>query len=333
MKVKHRLYFHYKWHIKTKAGWSQMPLKTTKTETATTLTLEWILHVKNYKLNLNKSLCVGCQICALACPKEAIKVEKQPKLQGEKAKKPKVDIDLKKCNFCGICDILCPYGAIKVTVNGEHVLSVVEKESFPQLVRDITVDASKCPKDCVECEEACPLNLIKITRLTPDGKIVKNLKTLTKKKRKELKVQVDVDKEHCPCCRICEIKCPEDVMHVRKFLQGRIAIYKEKCPEGCTDCLDVCPITGALYLSEEDKKVHVNELFCVYCGACKVVCPVEGALELKRTRVIHTPIHSGAWNKVLERIASPIEMSKELKAKSSQKVLESVEKRLGWRSA
>ena len=77
--------------------------------------------------------------------------------------------------------------------------------------------------------------------------------------------------------------------------------------------------------------MHVNEMFCVYCGACKVVCPVEEALELKRTSVRHTPVSSGAWNKALERLASPIEMTKELKAKGSRKVLESVEKRLGWK--
>jgi 4Fe-4S ferredoxin len=313
-----------------------MPLKTTKTDTAKALTLEWILHIKNYKLTLDKNLCVGCQICSLACPKEAIKLEKQPKIQGEKAKKAKIDIDLSKCNFCGICDVLCPYGAIKLTLNGEHVLSVVEKESFPQLIRDIQVDTSKCPADCVECEEACPLDLIKVTRLKADGKVVEDTGSATKRKRKRkkgLQIKIDVSKELCPCCRICEFKCPEGVMHVRKFFHGKIEIHPEKCPEGCTDCLDVCPITGALYFSDEDKKVHVDEMFCVYCGACKAVCPVEEALELKRTKVRHTPVRSGAWNKALEKLASPIEMTKELKAQGSRKVMESVEKRLGWKSA
>ncbi|MEM2738631.1 MAG: 4Fe-4S binding protein, partial [Candidatus Bathyarchaeia archaeon] len=120
-----------------------------KKEDAETLTLEWILHVKNYRLTLNRKLCVGCEICSLACPKEAIKLIKQPKSADGKAQMAKVDITLEKCNFCGICDILCPYGAIKVTINGEHVLNVVEKESFPTLVRDIQVDAAKCPVGCV----------------------------------------------------------------------------------------------------------------------------------------------------------------------------------------
>ena len=308
-----------------------MPLKTLKTDTAEALTLQWVLHVRGYKLTLDKNLCVGCQICALACPKEAIKLEKQPKAPEAKAQHAKIDIDLEKCNFCAVCDILCPYGAIKVTVNGEHILSVIEKESFPQLIRDIQVDTSKCPVDCTECEEACPLDLIKITRSTTDGKTVENIGSLTEEERSELQVKIDIEKERCPCCRICEFKCPEGAIRVRKFFHGKIVIRPEKCPEGCTDCLDVCPITGALYLSDEDKRVHVNEMFCVYCGACKVVCPVEEALELKRIWVKHTPVSSGAWNKALERLASPIEITKELKAKSSNKVKESVEKRLGWK--
>jgi 4Fe-4S ferredoxin len=308
-----------------------MPLKTIKRDTAEVQTLEWILHVKNYRLNLDKNLCAGCQICSLACPKEAIKLEKQPKVQGEKAKKAKVDIDLAKCNFCGICDVLCPYGAITVTLSGEHALPIVEKESFPQLVRDIQVDATKFPtarKLRKQCEDACPLDLITVEVLTSDGKAVKDTRSLTRKARTGLQVKIDVDREHCPCCRVCEFKCPEGVIRVRKFLQGKMDIKQETCPEGCTDCLDVCPITGALYFSDDDKKVHVNETFCVYCGACKAVCPVEEALQLKRTKLSHTAIKSGAWNKALERIASPVEISKELKAKGQRRAMEAVEKLL-----
>jgi 4Fe-4S ferredoxin len=306
-----------------------MPLKTLKRDTADELTLEWVLHVKNYKLALDKKHCVGCQICSLACPKEAIKLEKQPRIAGEKSRKAKVDVDLVKCNFCGICDILCPYGAIRVALDGKHVLSVVEKESFPQLIRDIQVDPSKCPPDCMKCEETCPLDLIKVTWFGSDGKAIESISSLTEQEKAGLKVKVDVQKEYCPCCRVCEVKCPEGVMHVRKFLYGKIVIHPEKCPEGCTDCLDVCPITGALYSSDEDGKIHVNETFCVYCGACKLVCPVEEALELKRTKVNHTAVRSGAWNKALERLTSPVEMTKELKTKGSLRARESVSKRVG----
>jgi 4Fe-4S ferredoxin len=306
-----------------------MPLRTIKEETANALTLQWVLQVQNYKLILDKDRCTGCQICSLACPKEAIKIEKRPKVQAEKAQKARIDIDLAKCNFCGICDIVCPYGAMKVTANDKHALSVVEKESFPQLIRDVQVNQNKCNVDCFEVEDACPLDLIKVKLQYPDGKTVENPQSLSEEQRTGFKVKVEVDKEHCPCCKVCEVRLPAGVMHVRKFLQGKIDIYDDRCPEGCTDCLDVCPITGALYLSKKDNKIHPNETFCVYCGACKIVCPVDEALEFKRTHIEHTPVHSGAWNKALERLTSPIEMTKELKTKGSLRARESVKKRVG----
>jgi 4Fe-4S ferredoxin len=277
-----------------------MPLKTVKKDTADTLSLEWILHVKNFKLALDKERCAGCQICSLACPKEAIKLEKQPKVKGQKAQKARIDIDLEKCNFCGICDVACPYGAIKITLNGEHALSVLDKESFPQLTRDIKVDTSQCPKECVECEDVCPLSLIKISRVGYDGKPVEDLEALTPSQRKRVHINLDIQKEYCPTCRVCEFKCAPGVIKVRKFMEGKIAIDQAMCPEGCTDCLDV------------------------YCGACKVVCPVDDALTLKRTKIHHAPVRSGAWNKALERLTSPVDAAKELKARSSQKAKEAV---------
>jgi len=305
-----------------------MPLRTVKRDTADTLSLEWILHVQNYRLILDKKRCVGCQICSLACPKEAIKVEKQPKTQGQKTKKAKVDIDLAKCNFCAICDVLCPYGAIRVTSNGKHILSVVEKGSFPELIRDISVNADKCPTDLNQYADVCPLGLIKATVLASDERQVENVQALNEKAGP--KVKVDVEKEYCPCCGVCEVKLPHGAIHVRRFLSGKISIHQEKCPEGCTDCLDVCPITGALYLSDGGK-VNANETFCVFCGACKTVCPIDEALEFKRTHVSHTPVRSGAWNKALERLTSPVEMIKELKTKGSLRARESVKKRVGLR--
>jgi len=308
-----------------------MPMKELKTESENELTIERRLHVKRYSLTLDKTRCPGCGICVEVCPREAIELKKVPKVEGEKAKPPFVDFDEKKCQYCGICNTLCPFGALDHRVNGEPWVAVVDIESFPQLIREIEVDSTKCDVDCVDCEEACPLNLIKVTVRTPDGQEVKDIESISDKEN--LTVDVDIKKEFCPCCRICEVKCPKGAIHVRKIFHGIININREKCPEGCQGCLDVCPIPGALYLSEEDGKVRVNELFCVYCGVCKIVCPVEGALEFERTYIHHTPIRSGAWNKALEKLTSTKGMVKELRAKGYGRTQASVKKRLGGRSA
>jgi 4Fe-4S ferredoxin len=305
-----------------------LPLRTIKKDNVNSLSLEWVLQVKNYKLDLDKNRCIRCQICALACPKEAIKTEKQLKRQGEKSQKAKVDIDLAKCNFCGICDILCPFGAIKLTIDGQRMLSVVDKKSFPTLTRHIQANPKAFAHNRNQAEEACPLKLIKVTYATTDGKTVENPQSLAEPERSWVKANVSIDKEHCPCCTVCETKLPSGAIEVRKFLSGKIRIDQTKCPPNCTDCLETCPITGALYLSNADNKVYTNEAFCVYCGACKTVCPVADALELKRTHINHTPVRSGAWNKALERLTSATDLTKELKTRSSSRARDSVMRRV-----
>jgi 4Fe-4S ferredoxin len=291
-------------------------MKQLKTETENELKVERILHAKRYALTLDKNLCTGCGICKIVCPREAIEIKTIPKTAGQKAKHAMITVDELKCHYCGVCNSMCPFGALKVQVDGEHVIPVIKTESFPQLIREIEVDTKKCKLNCVECEKACPLKLIKVDWRTSNGK----------------EVSVDIKKDLCPACRLCELKCPEDAIHVRKMFHGVLKINNEMCPEGCKDCVDVCPITGTIYLSD-DGKVHVNDASCVYCGACKLVCPVENALSFQRTYVYHTPIHSGAWNKALEKLTSTTEMTKELKAKGSKKARESVEKRLAWRAS
>lgn len=306
-----------------------MPMKLLKTETENELVIERILHAKRHSLTLDKTLCTGCGICKEICPKEAIEIKTFPKVAAKKVKHPIIDVDEQKCHFCGICESICPFGALKVRVDGERLIPVVKTESFPQLIRNIDIDTKKCDVQCVECEKACPLELIKVSVRTPDGEEIKDIESIPDKDK--LSVVVDLKADLCPCCRVCELKCPYDAIRVQKIFHGTIKINQEKCPDGCQDCLDVCPITGALYLSE-DGKVHVNELYCIYCGVCKIVCPEEGALELRRTYIRHTPVKSGAWNKALEKLTSTKELTKELQSKGLTRVRESVEKRLVGRA-
>jgi 4Fe-4S ferredoxin len=286
-----------------------MVMKLLKTQTENMLLVERLMYTTRYSLILEKNRCVGCEICQVVCPKEAIEIARPIKAEGEALKQPTITIDENKCHFCGICSAICPFGAVSLRVNGEEVVPVLEKETFPHLVRQIEVEETKCPIDCDECEEACPFGLIKVTR-----------------DKAESRVEVEIDTEHCPCCRLCEVKCPHDAITVRKIILGSLRISNERCPEGCHDCVDVCPVPDVLCVSD-DGKVSADDFCCVYCGVCRVVCPVEEALQLNRSSIYHTPVHSGAWNKALEKLTSTKEMAKELRTKLVMKARESVKRR------
>jgi len=303
-----------------------MPIKELKTENQGDLTIQRLLHAKHYELTLNKTLCVGCEICKITCPREAIEIKKHPKQQGQRTQRPTFDVSAQKCTYCGMCESICPFDALRTKINGQHLASVVEKESFPTLIHEIEVDETKCTPDCVECEKTCPLYLIKVNLITPDNKEISRKEAESYPNRNRLRVHVDIKKEQSPCCRLCEVKCPEGAIHVRKIFHGLLDINVEKCPPSCQDCLDVCPIPGALVL-ETDGKVHPDAAFCVFCGACKIVCPAEGALIMERRSVYHTPIKSGAWNKTIEKLTSAKEYSKESQTKRAAKVQQSIERK------
>lgn len=295
-----------------------------KKENENTLTIEMVMHARQYLLTLDKKKCVGCGICMEICPREAINVTRTPKTEGEKAKTPTVDIIQEKCHYCGMCEAICPFGALTIKVNGKNIIPVIKTESFPQLIREIKIDQNKCGSECLKIENPCPLNNIDVSIHTLDGKEVIDL--TSKSKKKKLKVKVEIDKDSCPCCRFCETEFPDSAIRVEKIFYGNLRVNSEKCPEGCHDCVDVCPIPGVLVLS--DGKVQVNDSYCVYCGACKIACPQEEALELSRTRIRHTKVRSGAWNKALEKLASTSAVIKEMENRNAEKLKKAIMKRL-----
>ncbi len=300
-----------------------MPLKRYKTEDREKLSIGQILYAKHFGLVVNKNLCKGCYICKLVCPREAVTLKPVAKGADGKAKPPTVDIDENKCDYHAVCAVTCPFGAMEVTVNDQQKMPTVEKEAFPVLLRNIQIDSEKCKPDCKICEEKCPLNVIsvKFEPLKPEEIAERKKKGLPETPNKTL---VEVKKSLCAACRICEVECPAKVIRVTKFFDGSIRINPELCPEGCQDCLDVCPV-NALYLGE-DGKVSVNDMFCVYCGACVNVCPRPEALEVVRTSVRHTPIKSGAWNKALEKLTSTTGLTREIKAKRAAKAKDAIQK-------
>ncbi len=159
----------------------------------------------------------------------------------EKLKKPKLMLTWQNATSVEFATSHVPYGAIKVTLNGAHDLSILDKDSYPQLVRDIKADTTLCPKECTECEKACPLSLIKISKFAFDGTPVEKVEALSPSQKKRVQVNVDVQKDYCPTCKICELKCNAGALKTKKAFEGVIAIDQQKCPDSCTDCLDVCP--------------------------------------------------------------------------------------------
>lgn len=264
------------------------------------LVIERRLWVNRYTLILDKERCKKCSLCSIVCPKEAIEVSKFKKM-GNLKTIVSISINPEKCIFCGICVCICPFSALKLLINGKNRIPVVESGSFPTLIKQVQVNTAKCDPHCTKCRDVCPLKI--------------NISML---KRGAL--------ELCPCCGWCQEACPDNLIHVQKIFYGSAKINYEKCPEGCRDCLDTCPV-NAIFLDDDNKKAHINNKVCIYCGACKNICPVEGAIEINRTGVRVMPVKSGAWNTALEKLTSTKTFTKELRAKGSTKIYQQLQAR------
>ena len=61
--------------------------------------------------------CVGCSLCAAACPADCIRVVAAENIPGDRVSSGEryaavYEINLSRCIFCGYCEIACPFDAI-----------------------------------------------------------------------------------------------------------------------------------------------------------------------------------------------------------------------------
>jgi 4Fe-4S ferredoxin len=238
-------------------------------------------------------------LCRTVCPKEAIEVSRFKNGSNSKLI-TSISIDPEKCVFCGICVCICPFSALKLLIDNKNTIPVVEKGSFPTLVKEIEFDTTRCDPHCTKCTDSCPLKI--------------NLHMLKRG-------AIDL----CPCCGWCHEVCPDNLVRVQKIFYGTSKINSERCADACRDCADICPVHAITV--DNTGKAHVNNTVCVYCGACMNVCQVEGAIEIKRTGVRATPVRSGAWNQALEKLTSTTTVVKELRRKAYVKIRQVVQAR------
>lgn len=247
---------------------------------------------------IDQEKCVRCTICDDVCPRDAINrdvplFEGQDKegLQKGNAVDLKLDfkVDTEKCTYCGLCGTLCE----AITVNHKPFTPETGK-----VEGEVVWDEKFCD-GCNVCADACPEEAITVTK-----EVIGRVKL----------GEVTIIEDDCCTCRWCAINCPTEAITVNKIFEGDIEFHPEKCPGGCSTCVDVCP-ANAIYLptpkpakdmkGEIEANIGVNKDFCILCGACVNACPGEDIIVLRRSNVRIKGTETDLFRKIKEKLCTP----------------------------
>lgn len=250
------------------------------------------------KAEINDEKCVKCTICDDVCPRDAINRD-VPEYEGQAStgapkqaalkSKTTFKVDEEKCTLCGICGALCP--AIDVKHN-EFTAESGKVEG------KVVWDETKCDA-CKVCVEMCPEECITVERELVSDK---------------MDGKVDIDKDLCCTCTWCSQNCPTEAITVEKIFEGDIEFHADKCPGGCSTCVEICP-ANAIYLptpkpavelrgKEQEATIAVNKDFCILCGACVNACPGEDIIVLNRTGIRVKGKETDLFNRIKAKLCT-----------------------------
>ena len=73
----------------------------------------------NVNPDTNETMCIACDLCALACPEHLIVVGSERNAQTRRKELTHFTYDLSRCMFCGLCEDACPTDALELTQDFE----------------------------------------------------------------------------------------------------------------------------------------------------------------------------------------------------------------------
>jgi len=73
----------------------------------------------NVNPDTNETLCIACDLCALACPEHLIVVTSERNATTRRKELTTFTYDLSRCMFCGLCEDACPTDALELTQDFE----------------------------------------------------------------------------------------------------------------------------------------------------------------------------------------------------------------------
>jgi 4Fe-4S ferredoxin len=248
--------------------------------------------------DIDDEKCVRCTICEEVCPRDAID-RNVPLFEGGAAggkerqlaltTKTTFKVDEEKCTLCGVCGALCP------AIDVKHKAFTAE---IGKVEGEVVWDEAKCDA-CNVCVEACPEECITVERVVESDKLAG---------------EVDIDQKMCCTCTWCSRNCPTEAITVEKLFEGDIEFFAEKCPGGCSTCVEICP-ANAIYLPTAlpasqmkgvvEPTIAVNKDFCILCGACVNACPGEDIIRLHRTGIRVKGKETDLFNKIKEKMFTP----------------------------
>ncbi|MHA1670457.1 MAG: 4Fe-4S dicluster domain-containing protein [Promethearchaeota archaeon] len=235
------------------------------------LILEWKYKDIDKKLVYDIKKCIGCSLCQIVCPVDAIELGPIPEIAQNilDDSNPKILIDYDKCCYCMLCAIVCPNDAFHENILPE---GEIDLEQFPSIDKFYRIDEKDCIKDTKN--EACLL-------------------CLKTRERNHIKDYFEIEK-----------KCPTKCFHIDSPIEGEVIIKKNmlhKCsPENCKACINICPVES-FYIpkSAEDVvkygKIACNEDQCFYCGACENSCPDDLIIVNRKNIKIVDPKKTGNY--------------------------------------